>query len=837
MSGPMTDAAQSDHPIVRKPSWLDRATFDSLLDRYDGVPRCEVTGETEDLTVDHIVSRYHGGTDDLSNLQFLARRQNSVKGIREDAYWRQSFFWDRLPGTLGFAHLRRPQQELFDEIAHFRSDWFGRTISEIARHLYVNAWVVGSGKTFGIPVAAWAVNQVIREYWGPAARRVDRILVVAKEQAIRDQIAESLAEDLVAFGIANYSPRVGVVTDGAQFKQQAWLDSQDIIVTCEQQLWESNGQARTDLAKILAYFPMIAFDEPHYAPDQIAKIVDTATTSLCFGFTGTPVDRCGVLLPRMVELTVYDYQEASATDRSLKYLDAVDEHFSSMFVREMGIHDAQIIERGEVTRTEDTRKAGYNKNIEPAKAVIRGVIEEIRARDELVLVNESPALHRRQADVDVSLTYPVHAQIFLGDIATAEALEKNHNEMFTANRQDYPLDRGWRVEVVHAGSGKLKPKPLARSRRQPPHPWMRARKEAGYRVDRDCARILLVVGMGREGIDNPLCGVVGVACVSDSVIDAVQGWLGRQLRAVIQRVEDTGRVEVPPAPLDTVRVVTHRAFDVSGTIQRGIKFVCDMRGSLIGLPTIDELEGSEPRLLAHIERDLALPPRDKIAIAGYIGEQEAEGSQVDINDVIRMFSPDGGRRAERVGDWATKVRDTPDKAREEIRLGVRLEPVTIVLRERLKHEPTDRELERYVKIHQPDLTDALPVSSENRRYFLAMHGLYAERFQQPPLTSGDTINDLSRRLVAGQVISNLGRHFTGDQGLAYRLSVVGVKKKLGVPREEVLCNDGNWDTPQVHAIIRRPEIQAEIVGWVTGRLIDEGYCPALNALRRPMEMY
>jgi 5-methylcytosine-specific restriction endonuclease McrA len=45
-------------------------------------PSCAVCGSTLDLTVDHIVPKVVGGTDELTNLQTLCRRCNGAKGGR-----------------------------------------------------------------------------------------------------------------------------------------------------------------------------------------------------------------------------------------------------------------------------------------------------------------------------------------------------------------------------------------------------------------------------------------------------------------------------------------------------------------------------------------------------------------------------------------------------------------------------------------------------------------------------------------------------------------------------------------------------------------------------------
>jgi len=59
---------------------MSRQLFVDLILR-DG-PKCKTCGTTQNLTVDHIVPIYYGGTNDLDNLQILCKSCNSRKGIR-----------------------------------------------------------------------------------------------------------------------------------------------------------------------------------------------------------------------------------------------------------------------------------------------------------------------------------------------------------------------------------------------------------------------------------------------------------------------------------------------------------------------------------------------------------------------------------------------------------------------------------------------------------------------------------------------------------------------------------------------------------------------------------
>jgi Type III restriction enzyme, res subunit/HNH endonuclease len=820
------ESTVTEHHIPRKPTWLSQDSWIELLRRYGGVPRCERTGETTDLSVDHIVPRWAGGGDDVSNLQFLTSLMNARKGIRDDRYWAQRFYWDQVPNLDAF---RGAQRMLFGEITD-RSDWFGRPISQIARRLYVNAWVVAAGKTVGIAAAAWALNHVIRERWG-AAPRAGCVLIVTKERAVRDQIAGDLPADIVRYGIHPQPPRVGVVEHAWQFEQEEWLDQHDAVVTTVQMIWErEGGMARSDLAKVLARFPVIAFDEPHFAADQVSRLVEEASGSVCLGFTGTPIDAAGRLLQQMVALTVYGYDQANYNDQSLKWLDSDPGSFRD-FVREIGITEARVVEHGARTTTDDPGKEGYDKNIEPAKSVVRDVVDETKRRDQLVVAAEAMARHRDPATVEMNGIYPAHPMIVCDNVATARALCENTNKMFERDPLTYPPTEGWRAEVVYTDTQDAKGERIIGQPLTPAHPWLRS-KGLGYRLDAKCARLLFVVGIGREGVNNPACGPVGIATSQGSVVEIVQRAIGRQLRAVTSRREGSAALLVPPAPLDTVLIVTHETFRNTSMIARAIAFVCDMEDQLAELPSIDDLDGSDPKPPEEIQRGVTLMTKEKIDIAARLGMTGADGSPVPIDEVVTEFAGlDTGPRVGKIREWATRVRADPDAARREIHLDRRVQPGLIVTREQVRHDPTDSELERHLKIHNPEMVGRyVPVAEDYRELITALYAQHASLFHLPPLTSDDHIDDI-RRDMARRIRRHVGDYFTGEKKQIYSLVGAAVKTKLGVPEEEKARNDSDWDTPQVHALLRRPDVQAEIIGWVTGRLIDDGLCPALSALR------
>ena len=346
----------------RKPHWLKQADWAALLDRYDGIPRCAETGETDDLSVDHRVPRHDGGTDDIDNLQFLKTRLNIVKGIKPDKYWSEPFFFDQVPKL---ATCRAGPRGLYNEIMSY-ADWFSQSSATKGRLLYTYAMVVGAGKTLSALIAACAYNNIMRAKWG-AVRRANRILVLCKERAIRNQVARDIKKDSgpEGYNIFPTEPRVGVVTRGSQLDDESWLSSHDVIVCCIQQLWDQNR----NLVRLLHQFPVIVIDEPHYAFDQVNTIVEAATTSVCFGGTGSPINGMGKLLDRMVRLYIYGYQDADENDRSMKYLTLRDWERNHLIVTKLD--EAQLLDAyGGIMVTTDTNTPGYEKNFEPAKSVV-----------------------------------------------------------------------------------------------------------------------------------------------------------------------------------------------------------------------------------------------------------------------------------------------------------------------------------------------------------------------------------------------------------------------------------------------------------------------------------
>jgi Restriction endonuclease len=811
---------------MRKPHWLSQQDWTTLLARYNGIPHCAITGEiTDDLTIDHIVPRYDGGDDSISNLQFLKRSLNSRKGIRPDKYWSQSFYFDDVPML---ANCRAAQRGLYNEVMSY-ANWFSQSTTEISRLLYTFAMVVGSGKTLAVLMAACAYNQVIRARWG-AARRADRILVLTKERAIRDQFERDIKDDVMRYGIMPTKPRVGVVKRGDQFADESWLMSHDIIVSCVQQLWDRTG---INIEKLLHHFPVIFIDEPHFAVDQVYTIVEQASTSICFGGTGSPIDGMGKLLDRMIRLYCFSYQDADEQDRSVKHLDGAD--WYKQHIRVAKLDEAELLDAGQIRTMADTTAPGYDKNFEPAKSVVFETIRHMERCDKLGPLFSTKAPHRLQYDCDITSFYPVHALICCDSVRFADHLCRSINDLLDKRRNRFPLDRGWWAAVVHCEGeepdGRQRPdKPLL-----PGHPWLLATK-TGH-LDKNCCRILFVVGMGREGVNNPFCGVVGITSDHASQVEVIQRIIGRQIRSVITR--SNGRLGVPPAELDTVTIITHEVFSVVlAAIENGIEFVINMEAKLQGLRTIDDLEnGHDPDKRPITPSELSIPFKAKLDIAGMIGINP------DIDDelIIEKVSRGNPGMQRPIADFIKRIRTNPEDVAKALHVnrGYELRPVSTVLWEAIRQEPNDNQLKGFLRDQHPDLA-SIDMTDDTRKLMRALFKKHAAEVvaATPPLLNIDgSARDIDqvRKNIGGAIIRNLGGHYIKSRDADEALwSFVGsaVKTVLGVPANEGARKGSQWDIPNCLIMLERAEIHRDVQCYVISRLIEAGHCPSLAILHQ-----
>jgi hypothetical protein len=318
-----------------KPSWMPSSQWAPFLEKHlqpDGLLHCAVCGTTDDITVDHIVARVNGGGSEAENLQPMCRKHNSSKGSKPDSYWGNALYFD---ASLNRSKMRVAQDDFVYRVIEEYEEFFSRPIASINRKLFLYAQIVGAGKTLGMFCLPFALNAAI----GIGRARIDKMLIVTKDTPLRSQIAKEMRNEPADFGIVSQEPSVLEITSLNDLVSND--TPHDIAVMCPNMLWPETdgsnvtlsdtnarkGEAsevfvnwREHMSMVLRKYPLIVFDETHYAHANIAKLVHVATNNLVFGFTASPVKANGELLDDMILMSSYGYHEAAIHDRSMKWL-------------------------------------------------------------------------------------------------------------------------------------------------------------------------------------------------------------------------------------------------------------------------------------------------------------------------------------------------------------------------------------------------------------------------------------------------------------------------------------------------------------------------------------
>lgn len=318
---------------MNKPFWMSINDWASFVEHNaddNGVLSCINCGERDDMTIDHIRARVEGGNDHLSNLQPLCRSCNSSKGARTDSYWGRHHYFD---SPLNQGKLRVSQNDFICAPVIENDELFSLPWSNINQKLFLYAQIVGAGKTLGMFVLPFALNQIA----GIGNSRVDKMLIITKDRTLRKQIARELSHEPVDFGIVTEGPKVIELTNGGALLNPP---DHDIAIMCPNMLWpmrdgmnlDENGIADTTTVEwtahtkhIVSQYQLVVFDEVHYAYQNVSSFIKVATRSLVFGFTASPVDGAGDLLDEMVLMSTYGYSDACINDNSMKWLGNLEE--------------------------------------------------------------------------------------------------------------------------------------------------------------------------------------------------------------------------------------------------------------------------------------------------------------------------------------------------------------------------------------------------------------------------------------------------------------------------------------------------------------------------------
>lgn len=860
---------------VEKPTWMSMQQWRELLALYGGVPICAYTGKTASeakLVVDHIVPVSRNGKNEVSNYQFLSEEENLKKWAKEDKYWSQDFYYDKPHNPNSFRHAQYylAYRKILDYADHFKKPW-----SQINRVVHLLAWITGTGKTMSIHAISFALNQILKRENGIAYPRIDRILVLTKEQSIRDQLARELKEEVVEYGICKIKPRVGIVKSSDKLDNDWWLEQNDIVICCLQQVWKrDNGISRDNIEQILGKFAVIFFDEPHYAVRQVAELAEQATKSLCFGLTSTPINAKGNILESYVLFSQCGLREVWQEQKNLKYLSASKEVVEQLkIVDYVKIDSARDFYCGERTLIEDAPDSpDYNIQIEAARNVAGKVVSYVVDSDRFcekvfrkeILTQVAP--HRDPSQAIPDLIYPMHAMISVRSKHDAETLENYLNRMFKSDSSQYPLKQGFRAEVVFSSGEDEDGKPVKGKKLDTDHPWLkcwRTKKfkmtDDGWELPEEFSRFLIVVEMAREGINNPFCGVIGLGKRTQSIIEVIQRLIGRQIRSY---TEDyiLGAKRVPPDRLDTIKIWTHEAWDYPRTgdepdhattqrIHDGLHFCEYMDEWLAELSTLEDLieKGKELAPEKEATDEGALTTEEKLGMAFDVGNCQLKDAEVSEDNIINRWCGENSKKRKLGKEWLNLVQHDPHNAKIQLNQGFTLRTLHIIEHERPKNNPTIADLRWFYEVHNPaslptvellenSLTDETTKASI-RKTLEYGYTQYMRQFHAfadlPKITDFDKIrkklvNRLHRQLRYSPYSSNNESSFIkGDskaiQQATYEVIGYAVYKVLGLKAAK---KDSEHDIPQYHAVLSDPSVVRNILGYARQELLQQ-FSPAL----------
>lgn len=583
--------------IYHRPPWMKidvyRQLHEKYLDKDAKVFNCNDCGRKLDANTlhwDHISPRsfFEKMLDDdprkslcdiADNIQPLCGNCNCRKGVRPDSYWGRRFFFDE---NLDLSKLRTSQRDYIYDLVSNSYDWvFSRNGHSLSSIIMAFIQATGSGKTIGMMTTGFAYNQARRQALGENCARCSKMLLVTKEQQLRDQMASELRVEPYHHAVVHKQPNVLCIDSREVMERSDLIDECDIAVLCTNMLWERNTFDTAELEGFLRNFDIMVLSEMHHALEQAGRLTKLFTHGPTFGDTATPIDKdgrpCGS--ERVAACSVFGLQDATSRDDSMKGLGRGSATGSRELRSDVDLAAAiggPGFERSEVAEARNELAGYYNDIIhlvdatpDAVQGVGDGVSEPVndlpRAKsvaDEAIAqmleldlkIDQEGGLkseHRTRQNYEVTQGYYTHAIIRCKNQSIAAALGDYVNNKLNSDRSRFPKEKGWCAEVKTTDSdgGVL----------DADHPWMRYHYVYGMKtIDSRCARILIVVGMACEGTNNPPCLFECLTYRRNTLNKLIQG-IGRPLRSTGKKKIDRGKETlcIPPSEFDNIRIVAH----------------------------------------------------------------------------------------------------------------------------------------------------------------------------------------------------------------------------------------------------------------------------------------
>jgi hypothetical protein len=301
-----------------------------------------------------------------------------------------------------------------------------------------------------------------------------------------------------------------------------------------------------------------------------------------------------------------------------------------------------------------------------------------------------------------------------------------------------------------------------------------------------------------------------------SLIEAIQRWLGRNIRAVIRKDVD-GTLHVPPERLDTPKLTTHKAFGNIPTVRKAIDFLINMADKLRDIPSIAEEEEEAPTKPPRpVDTGATLSSADKLNLAAAV-VKEREGRLIgSVEDLIDHISDGSEEKEVRARQWVDTVQRSPKEASEDFVSQNKLRMVPAIMRESPTVEPSADILHRFLRRNFPDHPEILSSLDHPSIRLMALRWYedQARRFYLEEYKPLETLEDLRKRLVFS-IVDAFKPHVRTEsrdfQLCVFRLVGGAVKIVLGAKGEWAGAGC-DWDKPQYHVILHRTDILQHVPG-------------------------
>ena len=767
-----------------------------------------------DVQVDRIVPGANGGKYVASNCQPLCSVANAAKGKRPDNYWIKEFWFDRpvdktklRPGQVEFAW--KPFANVCELLQDRQTD--------IRKHALLLWWIVGGGKTLGLLTACSSFNYHVQRK-NPACARIDRLLVLVKESALREQLAREFETESVKYGIWNKKPVVREIKNGDQWNQPGYVDRADIVVSCAHQLWETDGRDVCDekLAQRLRPFGGIAFDEVHYAPEQLIRVIKKSPLAVKFATTNTPIDRLGKALDFLVLYSVLDYEWGFERDKSLKEISKMEYGIKEgHYVPMENLEHKMLLAGNESAIVEGDHCKDFS--IHTRQHIAQKVCDMLWAQE--------------RESVNGGHNASPHAVIVCDSIDSVKDLECSLNSWLDSNRGRFPENSGWKAVSIYADKkgGPREELRLFHKQESIVNPWLRSLKNDGLKADANCARILIVKDMAREGINHPLCTTIGWTCKAESMIEIIQR-IGRAMR-----LHSSWKGAKIPG-LSKVALVWPKRFEkMTLAIEKSLEWILSMQDMAREANLADIKTFLEERVVStgHEAKnpESILTHHDRVRVEQFIGAAKSENKEINWSELRQEVGVKWGN--EKTAVAIQYGQDLIESPLNSTTIDVEpIGPISVPCYEKPKEHYDDISLLRWLDINGVAMYNMTPeeiedakknfsggwkklIENQKREYDAS---LYVE-----PMIDVH-INDIVSRIA--YPIANECEKPRASQatiGAAHGAVTAVVKDALSVPKEEKLKKDGPFDRPEYCAEIMRTNTYTSIYKKAHTKMVKWGY--------------